>query len=175
MEQNLSEVHLSLAESAHLVHQPLTDLPFVAGHADSVPKSVVQALSPSFVADWGPAIDRENAGFLHHACFEAVTLPPVARTLPGLWVFTRKRDGSPKARFCVGGHRQIPVEITFSTRTIVLCHPVWITVFCWPLPPMRTGLFIKQTSFKPFFTVNLMMLIFSSTHLLAILARQVVF
>jgi hypothetical protein len=37
----------------------------------------------------------------------AVRLPSGARPLPWLWVFTRKRDGTPKARFCVGGHRQI--------------------------------------------------------------------
>jgi hypothetical protein len=55
----------------------------------------------------GPAIDKENKGFQHHHCFSTVPLPSGVRTLPGLWVFTRKRDGAPKARFCVGGHRQI--------------------------------------------------------------------
>ena len=55
----------------------------------------------------GPAIDRENAGFLIHSCFAPVQLPPNQRTLPGRWVFTRKRDNTAKARFVVGGHRQL--------------------------------------------------------------------
>jgi len=106
MKRNFSEVHLSLADSALLVQQPLTDAACVAGH-ESIPKSITQALSPSFVADWGPAIDRENNGFRQHDCFEAVKLPPGARTRPGIWVFSRKRHGTAKARFCVSGHRQI--------------------------------------------------------------------
>ena len=52
-------------------------------------------------------MDRENSGFLKHSCFETMALPKHAKVLPGIWVFTRKRDGSAKARFCVGGHRQI--------------------------------------------------------------------
>ena len=57
--------------------------------------------------EWGPAIDKENGGFCKYDCFAAVPLPHGERTLPGLWVFTRKRDGTAKARFCVGGHRQL--------------------------------------------------------------------
>jgi aminoglycoside/choline kinase family phosphotransferase len=73
----------------------------------SIPRNVKEALSPAFVAEWGPAMDRENSGFLKHSCFETMALPKHAKLLPGIWVFTRKRDGSAKARFCVGGHRQI--------------------------------------------------------------------
>jgi len=107
MKRNLSAVHLSLADSVHLETQPMTNDSFLAGPNDSIPSTIKEALSSSFVQEWGPAIDRENEGFCQHACFEAVPLPSGARTLPGIWVFTRKRDGSAKARFCVGGHRQI--------------------------------------------------------------------
>ena len=83
-----------------------------------VPKNVTEALSPSFVDEWGPAIDRENAGFQKYNCFQPVpSLPPGARTLPGLWVFTRKRDNSAKARFCVGGHRQLINRDYFPNKT----------------------------------------------------------
>ena len=64
-----------------------------------------EALSPAFVDEWGPAIDRENAGFVKHSCFATMALPKNAKVLPGIWVFTRKRDQSAKARFCVGGGR----------------------------------------------------------------------
>ncbi len=73
----------------------------------SIPRNVKEALSPSFVSEWAPAIDRENAGFVKHSCFEPMALPNHAKVLSGIWVFTRKRDHSAKARFCVGGHRQI--------------------------------------------------------------------
>ncbi len=51
------------------------------------------------VDEWGAAIDRENAGFIKHSCFEPVALPTNVKVLPGIWVFTRKRDNSAKARF----------------------------------------------------------------------------
>ncbi len=73
----------------------------------SIPRNVKEALSPAFVAEWGPARGREKSGILKQSCFEALALPKHAKLLPGIWVFTRKRDGSAKARFCVGGHRQI--------------------------------------------------------------------
>jgi hypothetical protein len=107
---NLSSVHLALADSYQLYTATLPDNVFpqeVPSKSHRIPKNIQQALSPDFVHEWGPAIDRENQGFQHHNCFTAVPLPSGARPLPGLWVFTRKRDGSPKARFCVGGHRQI--------------------------------------------------------------------
>jgi len=84
MKRNLSEVHLSLADSAHLVTQPMTDDSFLTGPNDRIPSTITQALSSSFVQEWGPAIDRENEGFRQHACFEAVPLPSGARTLPGI-------------------------------------------------------------------------------------------
>ncbi len=62
-----------------------------------IPKNIQQALSPEFFDEWGPAIDNENKGFLHHNYLTAIPLPSGARLLPGLWVFTRKRDGTPKA------------------------------------------------------------------------------
>jgi hypothetical protein len=108
--KNLCSVHLALADSYQFYTATLPETVFpqeVSATTPRIPKSIQQALSPEFVDEWGPAIDKENQGFRHHNCFTAVPLPPGARPLPGLWVFTRKRDGSPKARFCVGGHRQI--------------------------------------------------------------------
>ncbi len=108
--RNLCSVHLALADSYQLYTATIPETVFpqeVPAKNQRIPKNIQQALSPEFVDEWGPAIDQENKGFLHHNCFTAVPLPSGVRPLPGLWVFTRKRDGSPKARFCVGGHRQI--------------------------------------------------------------------
>ena len=108
--RNLCSVHLALADSYQLYTATLPENVFpqeVSAHKPRIPKNIQQALSPDFVDEWGPAIDQENKGFQHHQCFSAVPLPAGARPLPGIWVFTRKRDGSAKARFCVGGHRQI--------------------------------------------------------------------
>jgi hypothetical protein len=65
-----------------------------------IPKNIQQALSPKYVDEWCPAIDKENKGF--HSSFSFLCAS-------SSWVvgFQRKRDGTPKARFCVGGHRQI--------------------------------------------------------------------
>jgi hypothetical protein len=107
---NLSETHLSLDDSVSLYYAAFPSQVFAQEvHVTdrSIPRNVKEALSPSFVAEWGPAIDRENAGFIKHSCFEPMALPNHAKVLPGIWVFTRKRDHSAKARFCVGGHRQI--------------------------------------------------------------------
>ena len=108
--RNLCAVHLALVDSYELYTASLPADVFaqeVQVPDTRIPKSVQQALSPSFLDEWGPAIDRENAGFLKHSCFAPVQLPPGQRTLPGLWVFTRKRDNTAKARFVVGGHRQL--------------------------------------------------------------------
>ena len=110
---NMPAVHLSLADSVELYNASMPDNVFpqeVPSRTSRVPKNVTEALSPAFVDEWGPAIDRENAGFQKYNCFQPVpssSLPPGQRTLPGLWIFTRKRDHTAKARFCVGGHRQI--------------------------------------------------------------------
>ncbi len=44
--------------------------------------------------------------FLYHKCFTPVPMAPGLRTLPGTWLFSRKRNGSVEARFVIGGHRQ---------------------------------------------------------------------
>jgi hypothetical protein len=108
--QGLSAVHLALADSYEYYTATVPAQIFaqeVTVSNSLIPKTVQQALSPSFVDEWGPAIDKENAGFQKYDCFAAVPLPSGAHLLPGLWVFTRKRDNSAKARFCVGGHRQL--------------------------------------------------------------------
>ena len=76
----------------------------------------------SFVDEWGPAIDNENAGFAEYKCFHPMPLPAQAKILPGIRIFTRKGDGSPKARFCMGGHSKplsFWARITFQIRTTV--------------------------------------------------------
>jgi hypothetical protein len=59
---------------------------------------MLQALSPDFVDDCGLSLDLKNQGFQH--CFAAIPLPGV-RPLSAFLVFTRKRHGTPMARFCV--------------------------------------------------------------------------
>ena len=39
--------------------------------------------------------------------FSSYAITSQAKILPGIWFFTRKRDGSPNARFREGGHRQL--------------------------------------------------------------------
>jgi hypothetical protein len=51
-------------------------------------------------------MDRELTGFFHHQCFVPVPRTPDIRVLSGSWLFSRKRDGSAKARFVISGHRQ---------------------------------------------------------------------
>jgi len=63
-------------------------------------------LSPVFESEWKPAMEREIQGFLRHNCFQPVLWMPQLRTIPGQWIFSRKRTGQPKARFVIGGHRQ---------------------------------------------------------------------
>ncbi len=65
---------------------------------------------------WGAAIDRENAGFIKHSCFEPVTLPKNAKVLPGIWVFIHNRDHSAKVQICLGGHRQLLGRDYFANK-----------------------------------------------------------
>ena len=61
----------------------------------------------SFVDEWAAAMDRGLQGFIKYKCFDVISNPPKGtRTLPGSWIFSRKRDGTAKARFVMGGHRQ---------------------------------------------------------------------
>ena len=59
-----------------------------------IPQNLTDALSPQFLAEYGPAIDKENAGLVMHKCFEAVPLLVGARCLHTQWLFTCKRDSS---------------------------------------------------------------------------------
>ena len=108
-ENNLASAHLSLVDSYALI---AAELPAEACmqeviQSKTVPKTVTQALSPEFHAEWSKAMDSELAGFVKHGCFEALpSLTEGVRTLPGSWLFSRKRDGTAKARYVMGGHRQ---------------------------------------------------------------------
>ena len=107
---NYSAAHLSLLDSYSVYHAAFPDPVALQEVSQTVPKNLAQALSPDFADEWGAAIDRENAGFLKHDCFEVLpSLPPNASLLPGMWVFSRKRETNlAKARWCVCGNRQVP-------------------------------------------------------------------
>jgi len=102
MDQGLSSAHLNLVESYALLGMDATPGPTQR----PIPRNPQEAQSSSFASEWEPAMDRELKGFLHHQCFVPVPRTPEIRVLPGSWLFSRKRDGSAKARFVIGGHRQ---------------------------------------------------------------------
>ena len=121
-QKHWAEAHLSLVDSLAFLAEPLPSglqvLTAASGQAPGrSPKTVKEALSPEFLPEWGPAMDREISGFVKHECFAVTTLPPGARCLPGIWIFSRKRDGSAKARFVVGGHRQLEGKDYFADQT----------------------------------------------------------
>ena len=119
LQHGLTEAYLSLVDSFSLMAAPLPSTLDVleATAGQRTPKSVKEALSPEFLPEWGAAMDREISGFLKHKCFAVESLPPGARCLPGIWIFSRKRDGAAKARFVVGGHRQIEGKDYFADQT----------------------------------------------------------
>ena len=92
---NSSSVHLSLVESYNLYDQSMPADVFSQEVSGSrpVPKNLSEALSPPFVGEYGPAMDKENAGFVAHKCFEAVPLPAGARVLPTRWLYTTNEMG----------------------------------------------------------------------------------
>ena len=100
LDPSLAAAHLSLVDSLALVSVDL------APELGPVPRTPAQALSDLFAPEWKPAMENEIQGFLKHRCFQPVPYTPSLRTLPGQWIFTRKRTGQPKARFVIGGHRQ---------------------------------------------------------------------
>jgi len=100
MEPTFAAAHLSLIDSYCLLGADL------GPELGNIPRTCDQALSPVFENEWKPAVAREIEGFLKHNCFQPVPWMPQLRTLPGQWIFSRKRTGQPKARFVIGGHRQ---------------------------------------------------------------------
>jgi hypothetical protein len=129
----------------------------------SIPRNVKEALSPAFVDEWGAAIDRENAGFIKHSCFELVTfkLPKTAKVLAfghllvnGIILL--------KLGFVLEGIVSFWAEIILPTRITVLSCPVVTIVFYWHLVLTRGGQFIKLMWFKHFFMVSWMMRTFTS-------------
>ena len=119
LEKNLTSIHTMLTESCYIFDALVPEAIGSWGETSAnnkIPRNIVQALSPEFVKEWGPAIDKENEGFVSHNCFTPMVLPSGSRKLPGIWVFTRKRDGLAKARFCVGGHKQIIGLDYFANR-----------------------------------------------------------
>ena len=56
---------------------------------------------------WGAALDAQWSGLEQHQCFQPAPVPPEGiRTTPGHCMFSVKRNGTPTARFVMGGHRQ---------------------------------------------------------------------
>ncbi len=99
-QNHLSATHLSLDDSISLYYAVFPTQFFaqeVHVTDSSIPCNVKEALSPAFVDEWGAAIDHGNAGFITHSCFEPVTLQSNVKVLPGIWIFTCKRDNSAKA------------------------------------------------------------------------------
>jgi hypothetical protein len=101
-EQSLAAAHLSLVDSYAILHVKELGPEL----RPDIPRTSIQALSPPFLSEWKPAMEKEIQGFLRHKCFKPVPAVPCMRTLPGQWLFSRKRTGQAKARFVVGGHRQ---------------------------------------------------------------------
>ena len=100
MDPSLAAVHVRLCDSYSLLSANLgPDL-------RPIPKIRSQALSPAFIDDWKPTMEKEIHGCLKHKCFEPVPLTAYIRLLPGQRLFSRKRTGRAKARFVIGGHRQ---------------------------------------------------------------------
>ena len=91
---NLAAAHLSFVDSysLHTATLPVDVFAQEVSVDNTVPQNLAAALSQQFIGEFGPAIDKENGGFQKHNCFKPVTLPPGARTLPGQWLFSRKRD-----------------------------------------------------------------------------------
>jgi hypothetical protein len=101
-EHSLAAAHVSLVDSYAML-----DVKELGPELRTdIPRNNVEAMSPNFVDEWKPAMEKEIQGFLRHKCFEPTIRPPGIRTLPGQWLFSRKRTGQAKARFVVGGHRQ---------------------------------------------------------------------
>ena len=142
--------------------------PMVVGH--QYPQYVQQAVSPSFVDEWGPAIDRENAGFLKHSCFAPVCLPPGHSKLPGLWGFTCnlsscKCDNTAEARYAVGGHRQMLGSDCFPNKNYSAVLSSCDNSILLRLLQLKAGLFIRLILCRPSFMVNLTISIFILIHL----------
>jgi hypothetical protein len=74
--RNLCSAHLALADSYQLYTATLPEAIFpleVPAQNQRIPKNIQQALSPDFVDELGPAIDKENKAFQHHNYFAAVS------------------------------------------------------------------------------------------------------
>jgi hypothetical protein len=98
-----------------------------------------------------------------------------AKVLPGIWVFTRKRDHSAKARFCVGGHCQILGRDYFAHKNYCAVlssrnHRILLALG-GKLVQMKVGLFIKLILFRLFFMAFWMMRIYTCSHLRVFLAQ----
>ena len=116
----LSSAHLSLVESYNLmdIAMPADVFSQEVPHLRPVPKNLAAALSPQFVGEYGPAIDNENAGFKTHECLEVVHLQEGSKCVPTQWIFTGKRDASPKAMIKI-----ISYVIAFCYRKAnILCR-----------------------------------------------------
>ena len=149
-DHSLSSAHINLADSYALLAM---DSSMDPGQSQPIPRNCTEAQSPQFASEWHPTMDKEIQGFLHHNCFRPVKLRPGIRTLPGSWLFTRKRNGTAKARFVIGGHRQRLGIDYFEFKTIAQSWQVEIIVsfLLWLL--LKVGLFPKLTSNRHSFMV----------------------
>ena len=104
-EHNLSSVHISLVDSYSLYDQSLPNEVFSQEVASDrpIPRNISETLSLAFVGEYVPPLTKKMLVLPHMSVLKRF----LSRCLPTQWVFTRKRDGSAKARLVVCGHRQV--------------------------------------------------------------------
>ena len=105
LQNGLASAHLSIVDSLEFVSNPPVAATAVSAGGAAIPRTLDEAMTCS--PEWKAAVETEAAGLLSQKCFLPVRLPPHATVLPGIWLFDRKRDGRAKARFVIGGHRQV--------------------------------------------------------------------
>jgi hypothetical protein len=72
----------------------------------NTPRSYWEAMRSPQRDEWKRAMEDEVRSHVEHASFTEVERPRHQRVLEGLWTFTRKRDGQPKARYVARGDQQ---------------------------------------------------------------------
>ncbi len=66
----MSTIHLNLIESFNYLTQNVPTKRFSqdtdSNPSKNIPRNIKEALSDKFIAEWGPAIDKENQGVIKH-------------------------------------------------------------------------------------------------------------
>ena len=173
-EHNLSSAHLSLVDSYSLYDQSLPTEVFSQEVSSTrpIPRNISEALSPAFVEEYGPAIDKENAGFTTHECFAAVPLPQELGVFRLSGCLPASVMAQPKPGWWSVGIARFLGRITLNTRIIVLSFPVVTIVSYCPWLLLRTGNCFRRILFRLFSMGNLMMWTYTSNLLLDLRVQQ---